>query len=100
MQERLDVGSPYDSGQYNSIGDDTHQTDYQTSQPQPHPLQSTWGTKLLRLCFDLLVSAIALLFAVFGILVYRNDGKSASPNSTGQKLHEISRYVSFILNYS
>lgn len=66
------------------------------NKPQPQPLEASWLNRGLRLVFDLIVASVALLFAVFGIWVYRIDGSPAGPESTGSHLFKFSRYVSYL----
>lgn len=74
-----------------------HQTVFAEKQnkPQPRPLGASWPRRVLRLMFDLIVGSVALLFAIFGIWVYRIDGNVVSPETTGSKLLRISQYVSY-----
>ena len=52
-----------------------------------------WG-KILRVIIDLLVGTAALLFAVYGFLVYQHDGQPADPGTQGYKLFQVSQFVS------
>lgn len=74
-----------------------HQTVFveEQNKPQPRPLGASWLQRVLRLVFDLIVGSVALLFAIFGIWVYRIDGNVASPETTGSKLLSVSQYVSY-----
>ncbi len=62
--------------------------------PPPEPLESRWLLRLTRLFFEVCVAVLALLFVVYGFLVYKYDGEVASaPDDAGYKLHAVSQYV-------
>ncbi|KAI1828322.1 hypothetical protein F4861DRAFT_489709 [Xylaria intraflava] len=54
----------------------------------PQPLDNSGLERALNLALDIVIMAIALLFAVFAFWVREVDGTSASPKSIGLKLYE------------
>ncbi|OAQ64047.1 hypothetical protein VFPPC_16148 [Pochonia chlamydosporia 170] len=59
----------------------------------PQTLETSLLDRGLRLSLDLIIASMALCYAIFGFLVYKSDGTSAAPGSTGLKLLEVSRYA-------
>ena len=67
---------------------------YTGTWPKTQRLEPEWVRRAISLLAELCIATMALLFAVYGILVYRNQGRSAeSSDSTGRKLYRISQYV-------
>lgn len=63
-------------------------------------LEGPWTIKrLLTSIIDLALAAGALLFVLFGGLIYMNDGSAATPGSTGQVLLDIAKYVCLLHIY-
>ncbi|CZR58158.1 uncharacterized protein PAC_08049 [Phialocephala subalpina] len=58
----------------------------------PQRLDASWGTRILRAFWDLIFAAIALLFTIFGFLVYRNDGKPPVPGSQAAAVVSVAKY--------
>ncbi|KAI8669601.1 hypothetical protein NCS57_00775400 [Fusarium keratoplasticum] len=60
---------------------------------QPRQLEGPWTTKrLLTSLLDLTLAAGALLFVLFGGLIYMSDGSTSAPGSTGKVLLDIAKY--------
>lgn len=53
----------------------------------------SWGVKIFRGCLDIVMAAIAILFAVFGFLVYKNDGNPPEVGSEAALLVSVAKYV-------
>ncbi|CAK7208753.1 hypothetical protein SBRCBS47491_000198 [Sporothrix bragantina] len=67
---------------------------YTGTWPEPKRLGPEWGRRIFSLVAELCIATISLLFAVYGILIYRNEGRSAeASDSTGHRLYEISQYA-------
>ena len=65
--------------------------------PQPRRLGPEWTRRLAWLFAELCVATLALLFAVYGILVYKHKGHpAADEDSPGRRLYNISLYVSIM----
>lgn len=85
--------------QYHTTGEHSTVKVEKQNEPGPQPLEAFWLYRILRLVLDLIVGSVALLFAIFGVWVYRIDGNLAGPESTGSKLFSISQYVSYPIIY-
>jgi hypothetical protein len=59
----------------------------------PQRLDSSWGPKIFRGCLDVVISAVAVLFIVFGFLVFKNDGKPPYPGSEAAFVVQVAQYV-------
>ncbi|KAL2686927.1 hypothetical protein Neosp_004472 [[Neocosmospora] mangrovei] len=60
---------------------------------EPRRLEGPWSAKrLLTSLLDLALAAGALLFVLFGGLIYMNDGSTVTPGSTGKVLLDIAKY--------
>lgn len=59
----------------------------------PRSLDSSRGMKLCRAGLDIVIAAIALLFAVFGFLVNKNDGKPPDPGTQAAAVVSAAKYV-------
>lgn len=97
VEEQQSTSSAEDSALNHYHSTFEHQTVFveKLNKRQPRPLGGTCLQRVLRLVFDLIVGSMALLFAIFGIWVYRIDGNVASPETTGSKLLSVSQYVSY-----
>jgi hypothetical protein len=93
---------PAEEQQFNSLSNRRDQSPVQDSEvieedekkAEPRPIDSSWLSMVVRLTFDLGVIILPLLFTIFGILVYRMDGTSATAGTAGYKLSKASQYVS------
>ncbi|RFU26789.1 hypothetical protein B7463_g9553, partial [Scytalidium lignicola] len=79
-----------DLGQSISIHEVSSQDKSSTVTPQR--LDSSWGSKLGRACLDVVIAAIALLFAVFGFLVNKNDGTPPHAGSQAAAVVSAAKY--------
>ncbi|UPL00858.1 hypothetical protein LCI18_011792 [Fusarium solani-melongenae] len=62
-------------------------------QAEPGQLEGPWSLKrLLDSLLDLVLATAALLFVVFGGMIYMNHGTSATPGSTGRLLLDLAKY--------
>ncbi|CAK7216074.1 hypothetical protein SCUCBS95973_002681 [Sporothrix curviconia] len=67
---------------------------YTGTWPEPKRLGPEWGRRVFSLVAELCIATMSLLFAVYGILIYRNEGRPAeASDSTGHKLYQISQYA-------
>ncbi|KIW93351.1 uncharacterized protein Z519_05956 [Cladophialophora bantiana CBS 173.52] len=58
----------------------------------PDPQVSDWKRKAFRAAIDLVLAVVPLLFVVFGILAWRNDGRHADPGSVAVRLVLSAKY--------
>ncbi|KAJ4157655.1 hypothetical protein NW754_009301 [Fusarium falciforme] len=62
-------------------------------QTEPGQLEGPWAFKrLLTTLIDLVLAIAALVFVLFGGLIYMNDGAPATPGSTGKLLLDMAKY--------
>jgi hypothetical protein len=63
-------------------------------QAEPGQLEGPWSLKrLLDSLLDLILATAALLFVLFGGMIYMNHGTPATPGSTGRLLLDLAKYV-------
>ncbi|KAJ4218912.1 hypothetical protein NW759_008065 [Fusarium solani] len=62
-------------------------------QAEPGQLEGPWSLKrLLDSLLDLILATAALLFVLFGGMIYMNHGTPATPGSTGRLLLDLAKY--------
>ncbi|CAK7206404.1 hypothetical protein SEUCBS139899_009196 [Sporothrix eucalyptigena] len=67
---------------------------YAGTRPEPKRLGPEWGRRIFSLIAEVCIATLSLLFAVYGILIYKHDGRSVDSNAeTGRKLYSISQYA-------
>ena len=73
--------------------DHTQRASLEKNAMVPRQIESVWGTKIIRIIFDLTVAMVALLFVGYGLLVYRYDRKPVYPGSRAASIVSIAKYV-------
>ncbi|KAL1891306.1 hypothetical protein Sste5346_007766 [Sporothrix stenoceras] len=64
------------------------------SWPEPKELGPEWHRRVISLIAEIVIATLSLLFAIYGILVYKHDGSLAvDPNSAGRHLYSVSQYA-------